>query len=48
MTENNEGGMLFLDAPVDRVDFLFSLLLAKIRSEGTIALATASSRIAAT
>ena len=29
MTENNEGGMLFLDAPVDRVDFLFSLFLQR-------------------
>ena len=46
---DNEGGMLFLDAPGGTgKTFLINLLLAKLRSEGKIALATASSGIAAT
>ena len=49
MIDSNEGGMLFLDAPggTDKT-FLINLILAKLRSEGKIALATASSGIAAT
>ena len=43
---DNEGGMLFSDGTGKT--FLINLLLAKLRSEGKIALATASSRIAAT
>jgi len=47
--DRNEGGVLLLDAPggIGKT-FLIILILAKIRSEGKIALATASSRIAAT
>ena len=49
MIESNEGGMLFLDAPGGTgKTFLINLILAKLRSEGKIALATASSGIAAT
>ena len=49
MIDNNEGGMLFLDAPGGTgKTFLINLILAKLRSEGKIALATASSGIAAT
>ena len=41
--------MLFLDAPGSTSKtFLINLILAKLRSEGNIALATASSGIAAT
>ena len=49
MIESNEGGMLFLDAPggIGKT-FLINLILAKLRSEGKITLATASSVIAAT
>ena len=49
MVDANEGGILFLDAP-GRTGKTFSinLILAKLRSEGKIALATASSGIAAT
>ena len=49
MIDGNEGGMLFLDAPGGTgKTFLINLILAKLRSEGNIALATASSEIAAT
>ena len=49
MIDGNEGGMLFLDAPGGTgKTFLINLILAKLRSEGNIALATASSGIAAT
>ena len=49
MVDRNEGGMLFLDAPGGTgKTFLINLILAKLRSEGKIALATASSGIAAT
>ena len=49
MVDTNEGGVLFLDAPGGTgKTFLINLILAKIRSEGKIALATASSGIAAT
>ena len=49
MIDRNEGGLLFLDAPGGTgKTFLINLILAKIRSEGKIALATASSGIAAT
>ena len=49
MINGDEGGMLFLDAPggTDKT-LLINLILAKLRSEGKIALATASSSIAAT
>ena len=46
MIDGDEGGMLFLDAPGKT--FLINLILAKLRSEGKTALATASSGIAAT
>ena len=49
MIDGDEGGMLFLDAPDGTgKTFLINLILAKLRSEGKIALATASSGIAAT
>ena len=49
MIDGDEGGMLFLDAPGSTgKTFLINLILAKLRSEGKIALATASSGIAAT
>ena len=49
MIDGNEGGMLFLDAPGGTgKTFLINLILAKLQSEGNIALATASSGIAAT
>ena len=49
MIDRNEGGMVFLDAPGGTgKTFLINLILAKLRSEGKIALATASSGIAAT
>ena len=49
MIDGDEGGMLFLDAPGGTgKTFLINLILAKLRSEGKIALATASSGIAAT
>ena len=49
MIESNEGCMLFLDAPGGTgKTFLINLILAKLRSESKIALATASSGIAAT
>jgi len=49
MVDRNEEGVLFLDAPGETgKTFLINLILAKIRSEGKIALATASSGIAAT
>jgi len=49
LVSRNEGGILFLDALGGTgKTFLINLILAKIRSEGKIALATASSRIAAT
>ena len=43
MVDRNEGGVLFLDAPggIGKT-FLINLILAKIRSEGKIVLATAS------
>ena len=45
----DEGGILFLDAPGSTgKTFLINHILAKLRSEGKIALATASSGIAAT
>ena len=49
MIDRNEGGVLFLNAPGGTgKTFLINLILAKIKSEGKIALATASSGIAAT
>ena len=49
MVDANQGGILFLDAPGGTgKTFLINLILAKLRSEGKIALATASSGIAAT
>lgn len=46
---SNDGKMFFLDAPGGTgKTFLINLLLAKVRSEGKIALAVASSGIAAT
>ena len=49
MIDSDEGGILFLDAPGGTgKTFLINLILAKLRSEGKIALATASSGIAAT
>ena len=49
MIDGDEGSMLFLDAPGGTgKTFLINLILAKLRSEGKIALATASSGIAAT
>ena len=49
MIDGDEGGMLFLDVPGGTgKTFLINLILAKLRSEGKIALATASSGIAAT
>ena len=49
MVDGDEGGMLFLDAPGGTgKTFLINLILAKLRSEGKIALSTASSGIAAT
>ena len=49
LVESNDGSMLFLDAPDGTgKTFLINLILAKLRSEGKIALATASSGIAAT
>ena len=49
MIDRYEGGMLFLDAPGGTgKTFLINLILAKLRSEGKIALATASSGMAAT
>ena len=45
----DDGGMLFLDAPGGTgKTFLINLILAKLRSEGKIALATASIGIATT
>ena len=49
MINGNNGGMLFLDAPGGTgKTFLINLILAKLRSKGNIALATASSGIAVT
>ena len=49
MITGNDGGMLFLDAPGGTgKTFLINIILATLRSEGKIALATASSGIAAT
>ena len=49
MIDGDEGGMLFLDAPGGTgKTFLINLILTKLRSEGKIALANASSGIAAT
>ena len=49
MVDRNQGGVVFLDAPGGTgKTFLINLILARIRSEGKIALATASSGIAAT
>ena len=49
MITGNDGGTLFLDAPGGTgKTFLINFILAKLRSEGKIALATASSGIAAT
>ena len=49
MVDGDEGGMPFLDARGGTgKTFLINLILAKLHSEGKIALATASSRIAAT
>ena len=49
MVDRNQGGVLFLEVPDETgKTFLFNLILAKMRSEGKIALVTASSRIAAT
>ena len=49
MIDSDEGGMLFLGAPRRTgKTFLINLILAKLRSEGKIALATASSGITAT
>ena len=48
MIDGDDGGMLFLDAPDGTgKTFLINFILAKLRSEGKIALATASSGIAA-
>ena len=48
MINGDEGGMLFLDAPGGTgKTFLINLILAKLCSKGKIALATASSKIAA-
>ena len=46
MMDGDEGGMLLLDAPGGTGKT--NLILAKLRSKGKIALATASSGIAAT
>ena len=49
MVDANQGGILLLDAPGGTSKtFLINLILAKLQSEGKIALATASSGIAAT
>ena len=49
MINSDEGGMLFLDPPGGTgKTFLINFILAKLRSEDKIALATASSGIAAT
>ena len=49
IVDRNEGGVLFLDDPgITGKTFLINFILAKIKSEGKIALATASSGIAAT
>ena len=49
MIDGDEGGILFLDAPGGTgKTFLINLILAQLRLEGKIALATASSGIAAT
>ena len=49
MIDGDEGGILFLDAPGGTgKTFLINLILAKLRSEDKIGLATASSGIAAT
>ena len=49
MIDGDEGGILFLDSPGGTgKTFLINLILAKLRSKGKIALATASSGIAAT
>ena len=49
MINGDDGGMLFLDALGGTgKTFLINPILAKLRSEGKIALATASSGIAAT
>ena len=46
MIDGNEGGMLFLDAPGGTgKTLLINLILAKLRSESNLALATASSGI---
>ena len=47
--DKGEGGILFIDAPGGTgKTFLLNLFLAKIRARGDVALATASSGIAAT
>ena len=47
--ESGEGGILFLDAPGGTgKTYLINLLLAKVRSRSQVALAVASSGIAAT
>ena len=49
MVDRNKGGILFLDVPGGTgKTFLIYLILAKLQSEGKIALATALSGIAAT
>ena len=49
MVDRNEGGVLFLDAPGGTgKTFLINLILFRMRSEGKIALATASRGIVAT
>lgn len=49
LIERNEGGIVFLDAPGGTgKTYLLNLLLAKVRRDGDIALAVASSGIAAT
>ena len=49
MVDANQGGILFLDTPGGTgKTFLINLILAKLQSEGKVALATASSGIAAT
>jgi len=49
LVNRNEGGILFLDVPGGTgKTFLINLILAKIRSEGKVALATASRGISAT